>query len=233
MIKDKQKHFKRSYNKLFLPSGLLSLGTLPLIFLVFFYRSAGRLSERLLPIIVFELKHPDAYEASFSHYVLHKQYTHFNLTCNDQVNREIFNAASKEINKMVKAGDTLNGVHFYIPDNAEFHTFIEAIDLCKQLKAEVYIPDENDLWIVNALPLEKEDSNEIMFTCPSGSYTKLPNVSIIQNEILRKQKEQFYSIVETVWTFKFPMLLFAIMVILNIRKIRLFNKSMSRNTQTI
>ena len=125
---------------------------------------------------------------------------------------------------MVNSGDTTIGIHFHIPDNAHFQLFIEAIDLCKQLNAEVYIPHDNDIWVMNALPEIENNTNRIIIGCGT-SWNSIPiDPAVIQKELKRKQKEQLDYILETAWIFKFSILLFVVMLVINTKKIMQLTK---------
>lgn len=211
--------------KLFLPNGILSLIFLPIICLIFINQNSHFINERILPVYFWDIKNPPVFEEEFNNYIKNKKYEHFYLTNCDDKNKEVFSLASKSIQKLLLSKDTINGVHLFVPNNAKFKTFIDGINLCNTLKVKVFIPNNNDIWIINPKPEKKETLSSPSTICmviidPIQKYEKT------EKEIYLERKEKIDYFIRTSKTYIYPILIFLIMVIINIVKIR--NLSISK-----
>lgn len=213
--------------KLFFPSGLISLVLLPIICLIYIYQNNGFKNENILSLYFWNLNMSDQYKQSFNSYIQRKKYEHYFLTKNEQKNIAIFNLAEKSIKKLVNSRDTIHGIHFSIDDNTEFKTFIDVINLCKVENVKVYIPNENDIWIMN--PMLKETKKEELHYCNPN----LGNSTVIDQVSAQKVKTVRNYINEISTMFWSSIFFFLILVSLNIKKNMLIFKSFKHKQITM
>lgn len=157
-------YFKKKNNFLFnvVGIGVTSLILLPLCCFVYLNQLDPFKNEKLLSVYFWNIENPPYMGEGFNEYIKNKHYEHFYLSKSDVNNVEVYYKASKSIEKLVQSGDTINGIHFYIPDKVPFKTFIKTINLSFKLKAKIVIPFDNDIWILNPVPVVPE-KNEIRF----------------------------------------------------------------------
>lgn len=207
--------------KLFFPSGLISLVLLPIICLISIYQNNGFKNEKILSLNFWNLNMSDQYKQSFNSYIQRKKYEHYFLTSNEQKNSVIFNLAEKSIKKLVNTRDTIHGIHFSIDDNAEFKTFIDVINKCKVENVKVYIPNDNDIWVMN--PMLKETKKEELHYCNPNS----GNSTVIDKVSAQKVKTVRNYINEISTMFWLSIFFFFILISLNVRKNLMILKSIN------
>lgn len=79
------------------------------------------------------------------------------------------------LGEMLKQKNSAKGIRYHFEENAEYWSFIKALDICQVEGAKTYLPYENDLW-VNHMPDDTTEPLET-FVCGTSDFTQiLPSV---------------------------------------------------------
>jgi hypothetical protein len=203
---------KRIYDKLiFYPTGLISIIVLPLLCIWYFDKIdalkefgninmvwgdsslCSRISKESLPGIYYE---------------------DILLTGDNLADKKSLSIAQIQIRNLVLSGDTSKGVHFHFNDNSMYWTLIEAIDICNTENAKVYIPYQNDIWVLNPRPSTRH--NKIMGCIgPIQPSNSIVWIEIIQTEYINV----LYSNIDIVKLFCIPIIIYLMMVFMTVRRI--------------
>lgn len=88
-----------------------------------------------------------------------KKYTTIHLTGNNHTDKIKLDYTQLLIRELVASQDTSIGIHFHFSDESKHWTLIRAIDICRIEKARIYIPYENDMWVVNPDAVTASENN--------------------------------------------------------------------------
>lgn len=160
-----------------------------------------------------------------------RSYTYFSIADNDVQNEAKFDMARRQL-KMLGEGDTLIGVQFHFENNSTYKSFIRALDLCKIEKARMFVPYENDLWVFNypIRPLtSKEQKCEYKRSygeCGTKKGWMSSDDERIKELVKEEKQERVEKIKNSLWL---PALLFLMLVVLSIRKIKRIDREKKMN----
>jgi hypothetical protein len=143
-----------------------------------------------------------------------RNYLEFHLTTDDKENKIKLDYSQLEVRKLIAKNDTLNGVHFAFDDDANYWTFIRALDICKRENAKTYIIVDNDIWLFNCAPkpVVKETVLPLMH-CGTGPMNCCP----IYNELATDDDNEI-SIVDSIKPYWLSIALFIMLLFLGVKK---------------
>lgn len=148
-----------------------------------------------------------------------KNYTDINLTGNDQDDKMKLDYAQLLIRELVLSQDTSKGVHFRFSDKSKYWTLIKAIDICKIEKAKVYIPYENDIWVLNPKPDNPSEVKPKTVVCGTSLLSNCIPYVKSDKEIEEERKDKIKFITDTAKIYFVSGLLFVTMTLLTIKRI--------------
>jgi hypothetical protein len=218
----------RKYGRrLYYPAGLISLVLLPLFSIVYIYKKKPFDKPHVLEISWWSKDWGKKnLESNFFEVCPERYYQEISINDNDAENKIKFDQAQLTIKKIVTIKDTTVGVHFHFENSAKYKSFIRALDICKIEKAKIFVPYENDLWVFHYVPRPVNTINEIKKSernYPDCGSVQLRCcfVSITTEETAkweRKEKmEQFVKLIKQFWLVG---VLFLLLSIISIRKLR-------------
>jgi hypothetical protein len=210
---------KRNSRRFYYPTGIISLISLPLLCIWWLDKNQAFKKYAVIDIMWWSpslhTDNPEFYPKE-SHPI--KNYTDINLTGNDKDDKTRLDYAQLIIRELIKSQDTATGVHFHFSDKSKYWTLIKALDICKIEKAKVYIPYENDIWVLNPKPDNPNEEKPKTFVCGG---ILMDDVIVVKSDkqIEEERKETIKHITDTVKTYFVSLLLFVAMTLLTIRRI--------------
>ena len=162
----------RQHKKLFLyPAGLISLMLLPILciwyllgFQEFEKTTALELnwpneewSNRVFKEYGFKI-HPD------------REFAEILITGDDVSDKIKLDSSQNLVRLLTVKNDTIKGIHFHFEDQANYWTFIYALDILNFEKSKSYVAYDNDIWVYNLAPRKvKEVDTTEYFTMECGT----------------------------------------------------------------
>jgi hypothetical protein len=192
-LMDRPKHKKLYY----LP-GIISLTVLPITFYFFALRELSHIDPRAIRIVWADTARMKANGLAYTKYKGHfpplRNYADIVFTGNQHDDNTKLEFAQIRIREILKAGDTLNGIHFLFSDNSNYGTFVETLDRLQIEGAKYYIPLGNNLWFFHFQP--DTTLNLLKMDC-----LRCNDVLVIEPEISwwTKTKASIYNIWKTSW----------------------------------
>jgi hypothetical protein len=142
--------------KIYYIPGIISLIILPTAFLYFAEIEIRRSNIRTIPIVwadtAFLNKEDDAFGSFNGHFPPTRNYTDIVITGKQLDDETKLAFAQIRIREILKAGDTVNGLHFLFDDNAKYRSFVAAVDNLRFEGAKTYMPLDNHLWFYHFSP---------------------------------------------------------------------------------
>jgi hypothetical protein len=137
-----QPHQKITYS-----AGLISLVLLPVLCLYWLYKFEISKIKHGVDIVFWSL---DAKKTVPEDYwlesVIKKKNTIINLTGNDRTDNISLQYAQVLLSKWKVDKDDSQVLNFHFGNNAKYWTFVEAINVCKAVKLNSYIPYQNNMY---------------------------------------------------------------------------------------
>ncbi len=205
----------RHSKKLYYPAGIISLILLPVLCVWYFNRHHA--FEQLHVVSV-------TWPPRSGHFFededyLDRDYTHFNLTGDNQQNDIEIKRSKMQLRELIDSKDTMHGVHFHFADNTQFQQWIKVYDVCKTAKANVFIVHNNGIWIFNPRPakLVKDDLMFCRGVICGGDCVQDTQQDII-DRIEFERAAQMHYIYKTIQTYSVSILLFIVMILLTVIK---------------
>lgn len=134
------------------------------LFLFFYYSSKIVKNKNEQGVITTNWPNPDNYKNNpeiWGQLPPKRNYIQIELTGNDSEDKIKLGFSQLQIRKMLFSGDSLLGVHFIFGNTAEYWTFITALDICRIEKARIYIPHNNNIWVLYAPVPRIDTTNQI------------------------------------------------------------------------
>ncbi len=210
---------KRHSRRFYYPTGIISLIFLPLLCIWWLDKNQAFKKYAVIDIAWWS---PSLHENNPEFYPKeshpNKIYTDINLTGDDKDDKTRLDYAQLQIRELVKSLDTATGVHFHFSDKSKYWTLIRALDICKTEKAKVYIPYENDIWVLNQKPDNPNEEKQKNFVI---DLILMDDVIVVKSDkqIEAEKKERIKYITDTVKTYFVSLLLFVAMTLLTIKRI--------------
>lgn len=209
-----KKHF-------FYPPGFISLLLLTPLCLLYFYQHNAFDRPRVLEINWWSESWGKFCVEENSYSIRpERKFMDIQITDNDDDNKIKLEYSRLAIRELIASKDTIKGIHFYFEDASNYWSLVRAIDICFTEKATTFVPKDNDLWVFNYTPKPiPEECFPPPMMCGTGMmryFGSMENELEIAEE---KQKKIVYltGLVKQYWL---PELLFILMLILTIKKLR-------------
>jgi len=144
----------KTRNRIYYIPGIISLIALPII--CYQYLIPYSKDERSLVVVFCEKYKPNKdyynnirFDTTFlsSHDDRRTYYT-IGLNGNNKDDKTRLEFFRLLIRDLYNNKDTINGVHLLYGDTVKYKTFIESLNICKQESILIYIPFENNLWVL-------------------------------------------------------------------------------------
>ncbi len=145
-------------------------------------------------------------------------YTSFHFNGDKSADRRNLDLAQLEIRRLTQSKSLKNGICFHFGDSSKLWALVKAFELCKLEKAENYIGEGNKIWVFNTNPENNQFQTDVL-----NSYELLccDCYKILQNE----NETQFNHYKNIFSLFVVSFILYLILVVLTILKIRTFNRN--------
>jgi hypothetical protein len=130
--------------------GLISLAVIPIL-VIFFYsnRDNKQVQASTIPIYIGDtnrLKELNIF-AKYDHAIPPKRnYYEIELTGNNLADKKQLELAASKIKTIISTNDATTGLHFKFADNAEYWTFLKAVDVLRSNGAKTYLNMTTDMW---------------------------------------------------------------------------------------
>lgn len=93
----------------------------------------------------------------------------YELTGNDNTDKDIFKEYRNAVHSLAKSNDTIKAIHFKFNAFTKYQEFVDAFDICF-IENVMYVYEKNDLWIMNKSI--KNSKNKHLFYSSYYNYSK-------------------------------------------------------------
>lgn len=164
--------------KIFYVPGMISLIFIPLLCLVYFYRTDSFTVYGSLDYVLLDEKSFFEYKVSSL-----RRYKKFDLNGSKSKEQKNLNELQLFLRNLVKEKDTINGAKVHFGSKTSYDVLVSVIDILNVEKVPTWGPYKDDIYILGSLNKPKIDKNKITKTRMNCGTSEL----MIQ-ENLRKQE---------------------------------------------
>ncbi|WP_345950948.1 hypothetical protein ABDD95_05750 [Mucilaginibacter sp. PAMB04274] len=130
--------------KLYYSPGLISLVLLPTVCLVWLKQHKAFEEKRIIDIVFFNPSFIVIYPNNV--FPPKKKYTTINLTGNLEADKISLQYAQVLLSRWKAAKDDIQGVNFHFGNKSKYWAFVEAINVCKAIDLQLYMPYQNNMY---------------------------------------------------------------------------------------
>jgi hypothetical protein len=202
-----QPHQKITYS-----AGLISLIVLPVLVLCWLYRYQAAKSIHAIDIVFWSSEAKEFIPKDYwLEAIIKKESTVINLTGNDQYDKVSLQYAQVLLSNWKANKDDTQVLNFHFGNKAKYWTFIEAINVCKAVKLNSYMPYQNNIyayWNFHSKPFANLPVTLITWGCDIIETKEPVDWSLVVQESIQTMKDY--------WA---PGVIFILMIIFTLHKI--------------
>ena len=132
--------------KIYYIPGIISLTILPILFYFYNDKYQKASNQTVIQLFVWDPNLPKKYPGIFTdEYPPKRKYEEIFLTGDNTSDKIKLDFSQIRVREILTQNDSINGVHFYFGENAQYRKFIKALDIFKMEQAKNYMVYENDI----------------------------------------------------------------------------------------
>jgi hypothetical protein len=202
--------------KIFYVPGMISLIFIPLLSLVYFYKTDSFTVFGLLDISF-------ADDKSFQEYKIPilRKYKEFDFNGSKSTEKKNLNELQLFLRKLVKKSDTINGAKVHFGAKTDYDVFVNVIDILNVENVPTWAPYKDDIYIlVGSKPKKSKIMNQ--WVCGTIEATRKNTMRLQEIEMENKNRQFQISFLKNQWIL---LLGYFGIVLLNIFALVKFNKN--------
>jgi hypothetical protein len=172
--------------KIFYVPGMISLTFIPLLCLVYFYKTDAFTHYGAIDLTLSD-------EKSFLEYKVSslRKYKEFNFNKSKFNKKKSLYELQFFLQKLVKESDTINGAKVHLGSKTHYDVFINVIDIIETEKVPTWGLFKNDFYILGCNNKPKRDKSKITGTRMNCSTSELMREEYLRTQENRREEEEF------------------------------------------
>ena len=139
----------RKNRKIYYVPGIISLFFIPLLLFYFTYKLVKSSNKYSIAMNWVDIERFKENPEILGKFPPERKFIKFLITGDKTQDRKKLACSQIIIKDIVSRSDTTIGVHFQFGANAQYWSFIKAIDICRTENIKCYMPYENNLWVLH------------------------------------------------------------------------------------